>query len=61
MKKRQWQARTFVLALGGVSWLVLGGCGLTDQQMASIWESVISSALSTIVSSALQLATGQPA
>jgi hypothetical protein len=61
MKKWYWRTRSYVLALSGGGLLVLGGCGLTDQQLASVWESVISSALSTIVSTALQLATGQPA
>ena len=56
MRTRYWTARTCVLALSGLSWLVLGGCGLTDQQLAQVWESVISSALSTIVSNVLQTA-----
>ena len=46
----------YVLALGALSFMVMGGCGLTDQQFAQIWESVISSALSTIVSTALETA-----
>jgi len=60
MKKWYWRTRSYVLALSGGTLLTLGGCGLTDQHLASVWESVISSALSTIISTALELATGQP-
>jgi hypothetical protein len=31
----------------GSSLLVLGGCGLSDAQLASIWQSVIQTALTT--------------
>ncbi len=57
MKKWYWRTRSYVLALSGGALLTLGGCGLTDQQLASVWESVISSALSTLVNNALTVPT----
>ena len=33
----------------GGSVLLLGGCGLSDAQLASIWQSVIQTALTTAV------------
>ena len=41
-----------LLAAGGLYFL--GGCGLSDQQLAQVWESVISTGLNTIVNNILQ-------
>lgn len=41
----------FTLMAGGLC--ALGGCGLSDQQWATIWQSVLTTALNTIVSGAL--------
>jgi hypothetical protein len=59
MSMRHWRTRTYVLALSALSFLTMGGCGLTDQQLASIWESAISSVVSALISTAVQTATGQ--
>ena len=37
------------LIVGCGSTLVLGGCGLSDQQIAQVWQSVITTALSSSV------------
>jgi hypothetical protein len=59
MKRWYWRARYYVLVLAGGGLCAAGGCGLSDQQLAQVWESVISAGLSTIVQNALLLATGQ--
>lgn len=33
--------------------MALNGCGLTDQQLASVWQSVITTGLTTLVSNLL--------
>jgi hypothetical protein len=60
MNKWYWRTRSYVLALSASGLLLAGGCALSDQELAQVWESVISSALSTIISNALTLATGVP-
>ena len=40
---------------------VFNGCGLSDYQLAQIWQSVLTSALNTIVSNALTAAAGNTA
>jgi hypothetical protein len=42
------------LAAGGL--FTLGGCGLTDQQLAQVWQAVITSGLNTIVSNVISAA-----
>jgi len=59
MKKWHWRARYYVLVLAAGGLCAAGGCGLSDQQLAQVWESVISAGLSTIVENALTLAAGQ--
>ncbi len=53
--KRPWYWRVryhaLVFASGGL--FVFGGCGLNDQQLAAIWQSVITTALTTLVTNAL--------
>jgi hypothetical protein len=46
-----WLARNRVLRvlIPGASLLVLGGCPLTDAQIASIYQSAISTGLNTVV------------
>ena len=38
------------LWIPGGSLLLLGGCGLSDAQLASVWQSVITTALTTMMS-----------
>ncbi len=56
----RWQARfryfSLVLATGGL--FAFNGCGLSDQQWATIWQSVLTTALNKIVSRALSGAAG---
>lgn len=42
------------LTAGGL--LVFGGCGLSDQQLASIWQSVLTAGLNTIVANLISAA-----
>lgn len=54
MRKR-WMSKSAVLrvwAAGGTA-LLLGGCGLSDQQLTAIATSTISTGLNTLVSQAL--------
>ncbi len=53
MKKWYWRARYYALAFSGGSLFLLGGCGLSDQQLASIWQSVLQTALTTIITNAI--------
>lgn len=57
---RNWKYRvrsySLVLAAGGL--FALNGCGLSDQQLASIWQSVLSSGLNTILTNLLTAAAG---
>jgi len=43
------------LAVGAGGLFVLNGCGLSDQQLAGIWSSLISSGLNTIFSNIISL------
>lgn len=47
-----WMCRKHVavLTLAAGSLCALNGCGLSDQQWATVWQSVLTSALNTIVS-----------
>lgn len=48
------RARYYGLLLAASSLYVLGGCGLSDQQLSQVWQSVISAGLTTIVNNILQ-------
>jgi hypothetical protein len=48
---RRLRVAALLVAAGPVYFL--GGCGLTDQQLAQVWQSVITTGLNTIVSNAL--------
>ncbi|MBK8915200.1 MAG: hypothetical protein IPM64_11490 [Phycisphaerales bacterium] len=48
MKTRLMTAWTRLVAAGG-SLLFLGSCGLSDQQIQQVWQSVITSALTSSV------------
>jgi hypothetical protein len=48
--------RLFALTAASGAMFALGGCGLTDQQLASIWASVITTGLNTLVTNALSTA-----
>ncbi len=57
MKKWQFRARYYTLTLAATSLAMLNGCGLSDQQWASIWQSMITSGLNTVVGNVLTTAT----
>ena len=48
---RRAQYTMLVAASGGL--FALGGCGLNDQQLASVWSTVISTGLSSIISNVI--------
>lgn len=50
--------RYYALTIAAGGLYFLGGCGLSDQQLASIWQSVITTGLSTLVTSAVSAAVG---
>jgi hypothetical protein len=52
---RRWRYYGLLLAASGL--YALNGCGLSDQQLATIWQSVIQTGLNTIVSGALSQAS----
>lgn len=47
---RTWRLRYYGLLLAASGLSVLSGCVLSDQQLASIWQTVVTTALSTLVS-----------
>jgi len=57
---KTWHARLrycgLTLAAGGL--FLFNGCSLSDQQLTSVWQQVISTGLSTVVSNALTSAFG---
>lgn len=44
------RVRRLSLAVGMGGLFALGGCGLSDQQLAGVWQSVVSTALNTVLS-----------
>ena len=50
------RARYYGLLLAGGGLYVLGGCGLSDQQLAQVWQSVITAGLNTIMNNVLNTA-----
>ena len=58
--KRSWsyRLRYYSLTLAAGSMLAFSGCGLSDQQWASIWQSVVSAGLNTVVGNVLTTALG---
>ena len=58
MKNAVWRGRFAVLCLACSSVLTMGGCGLSDQQLSTIWSQVLTAGLSTIVQSGLSGLTG---
>lgn len=58
MSKWTLRMRYYGLALAAGSLFGLNGCGFSDQQLSSIWQSVITSGLTTLVSNAITAATG---
>lgn len=54
MQRMFLRARYYTLAGTAGTLLVLEGCALSDQQLASIWSSVLTAALNAIVSAVLQ-------
>ncbi len=58
MNRWYWRARYYILGLSSGGLFLVSSCGLSDQEWATVWESVVSSALSTIVDNVLLATTG---
>ncbi|MEW6197234.1 MAG: hypothetical protein AB1601_01010 [Planctomycetota bacterium] len=56
MMRWTWRVRYGLLTLSAGGLWAFNGCGLSDQQWATIWQSVLTTALNTIVSGALSQA-----
>lgn len=56
-----WRRRFLRLGLAAVPALVLGGCGLSDQQLTTILQSTIQSALTTAVNTFISTFISLPA
>ena len=56
MNKWYLRVRYYSLALAASGLFALSGCGLSDQQWASVWQSIITTGLSTIVGNAVTAA-----
>lgn len=56
MKHWYLRLRYYGLALGAGGLFVLNGCALTDQQLAQVWQAVITSGLNTLVSDVISAA-----
>jgi hypothetical protein len=59
MKKWYWRTRYHALALASGTLFFLDGCFLSDQQLAQVWQSVITTGLTTLMSNLLQTLLGQ--
>ncbi len=57
MSKWTLRIRYYGLALAGGGLLAFNGCGFSDQQLSSIWQSVFTAGLNTLVSNAVTAAT----
>jgi len=57
MKSLLRRLRYACLTMAAGSLFFLDGCGLSDQQLATIWQSVIQSSLTSVVTSSLTQAT----
>jgi hypothetical protein len=55
LRRRQ---QIIAMAIGPA--FLLGGCGLNDQQLTQIWQSVVTTALNTVVSAAIDSAATPP-
>ncbi|MFH1748076.1 MAG: hypothetical protein ABIG44_13655 [Planctomycetota bacterium] len=50
MKKSVWRGRLMVVCLAATTFLTTGGCnGLSDQQLSSIFQSVLTTGLTSAV------------
>ncbi len=61
MRKWTHRVRYACLTVAATGLFALNGCGLSDQQLATIWQSVLSTGLNTIVTNALAAALGATA
>lgn len=53
MRRRMWFSRFWRVWVPGGSLLVLGGCGLSDAQLSSIFQGAVETALTAIITGAL--------
>lgn len=56
MKRWCMRVRYYGLSLAASGLFVLGGCALTDQQLAQVWQAVITSGLNTLVTNVITAA-----
>ncbi len=59
MKLALWRGRLLTIVVAALGLLTTGCNGLTDQQMSSILQSAIGTALNTLVQTILTTAAGQ--
>lgn len=50
MKSWHWRVRYLSLTLAAGGLFAFNGCGLSDRQLATIWQSTITTGLNTVVS-----------
>ncbi|MBK9118599.1 MAG: hypothetical protein IPM18_03210 [Phycisphaerales bacterium] len=53
MKTRTLLIKLYALTAAGSTLFAFRGCGLSDQQWATVWQAVITSGLSTVVNTTL--------
>lgn len=61
MKTWYWRTRYYAMVLAAGGLFVLQGCGLSDRQLSSVWESVVATGLNTLVANLLTALTQQAA
>ena len=59
MKNAVWRGRLIMFGMACCTILSMGGCtGLSDRELATIWQSVLTTALSTVVQNVVTGVTG---
>ncbi len=58
MKNWSWRVRYASLLLASGTLFAFNGCGLSDRQLTTVWQSVLSTALNSIVTNAITAAAG---
>lgn len=56
MKNLSWRVKYLSLALASGGMFVFQGCYLSDRQLATVWQSVLTTGLNTIVSTLISTA-----
>ncbi len=61
MKNAIWRGRFMVLSLAALTFMTAGGCGgLSDRQLSSIFQSVLTTGLTTGVNTLITALAGTP-